>query len=374
MKGRRTTLSDVAERAGVSAVTASRVLRRPQMVSPELRDRVERAVNDLGYIPNQLASALASSRTGTIGVVIPSLTNIVFADYLRALHDVFLPAGLQVLVSNSRYAADEEEKAIETLLGQHPEAMIVAGIDQTGRARLLLEQSGVPVVQTMELADKPIDINIGFSQREAGHAATRYLFDLGYRRIGHISARLDPRSRRRIEGYRGMMAEACIEDPRLIATTPRPSTVAFGAELFGELLARNPDLEAVFCCNDDLALGTLFECHRRGIRVPEELAIIGFNDLEFCASAYPSLTSVATPRYEMAQRAAEIVLEIIRGSGERPRETRIDLGFAIVPRASTRNLRTRRYPPAFPWSQVTAGCVGNKRPSRPILLRRFRRW
>jgi LacI family transcriptional regulator, gluconate utilization system Gnt-I transcriptional repressor len=335
MNRKRTTLSDVASSAGVSAVTVSRALRHPDMVSAELRARVERAVDELGYIPNRLAAALASARTHTVGALVPSLTNGVFADYLRALHDVFLPAGCQILVSNTRYAPDEEEKAIATLLGQHPEAMIVAGIDQTPAGRAMLANSGIPVVQTMELADDPIDINIGVSQHDAGRDATRYLFDLGHRRIGQISARLDARSRRRIEGYRQAMGEFGIDATPLVAITPRPSTVRLGAELFAELLARNPDVEAVFCCNDDLALGALFECHRRGISVPDEMSIVGFNDLEFCASAYPSLTSVAIPRYEMAEKAARIVLDIIRGPGERPPETRIDLGYRIVERQSS---------------------------------------
>jgi LacI family gluconate utilization system Gnt-I transcriptional repressor len=333
---RRTTLSDVATRAGVSAVTVSRALRKPEMVTPTLRLRIDRAVRELGYIPNQLASALASSRTGTIGVVIPSLTNGVFADYLKALHDVLLPAGFQPLVLNSRYGPEEEEKAIATLLGQHPEAMIVAGIDQTPRSRLLLEQCGVPVIQTMELTDDPVDINIGMSHYQAGYAATRYLIDLGYRKVGNISARLDTRSRRRIDGYRAAMREIGIDDASYNAATPRASTVALGAELFRQLLDRAPGLEAVFCCNDDLALGTLFECQRRGIAVPDQVSIVGFNDLEFCSSAFPALTSVATPRYEMALKSAEIVLELIRGSGERPKEPRIDLGFTLVERGSTR--------------------------------------
>jgi LacI family gluconate utilization system Gnt-I transcriptional repressor len=335
---RRTTLSDVAAHAGVSAVTASRALRSPEMVSPALRERVATAVRELAYVPNQLASALASSRTRTIGVVVPSLTNGVFADYLKALHDVFVPAGLHILVSNSRYLVDEEEDVVATLLGQHPEAMIVAGIDQSPRARRLLEQAGIPVVQTMELAEQPIDINIGLSQLEAGYAATRYLLDCGYRRIGHIAARLDPRSRRRMEGYARAMAEAGLDHVRAMATTPRASTVALGVELLAEVLAR-ADIEALFCCNDDLALGALFECQRRGIGVPDDLAIIGFNDLEFCASAHPALSSVATPRYVIAARAAEIVLEIIRGSGARPDPRRIDVGFSIVERESTKRGR-----------------------------------
>lgn len=131
------------------------------------------------------------------------------------------------------------------------------------------------------------------------------------------------------------MEEAGIDHRDLTASTPRPSTVGLGAELFASILAKTPDIEGLFCCNDDLALGALFECHRRGMRVPEDLAIIGFNDLELCASAYPSLSSVATPRYETGRRAAEIVLEIVRGSGQRPSATCIDLGFSIIARDST---------------------------------------
>jgi LacI family transcriptional regulator, gluconate utilization system Gnt-I transcriptional repressor len=351
---KRTKLVDVALKAGVSAVTVSRVLRSPEMVSPELRRRVEEVVKDLAYIPNKLASGLASARTHTIGVVVPSLTNGVFADYLRALHDVFVPAGLQVLVSNSRYVPSEEEKSIETLLGQHPEAMILAGIDQSEEARRLLEQSGVPVIQTMELTDDPIDINIGFSQRDAGYAATKFLLNLGHRRIGHIRARLDPRSRRRLEGYRHAMEDAFIDPTPYVAATPRPSTVAIGAELFSEILARAPDLEAVFTCNDDLALGAMFECQRRGMRVPGDMSIIGFNDLEFCASAHPSLSSVSTPRYDMGKRSAEIVLEIIRGSGRRPAARRIDLGFAICERQSVAKRQGFAVLPELELPQISA--------------------
>jgi len=330
---RRTTLSDVAARAGVSAVTVSRVLRKPEMVSSDLRQRVESAVHDLAYVPNQLASALASARTGTIGVVVPSFTNGVFGDYLRGLHDILVPGGFQVLVLNSRYLQGAEERAIATLLGQHPEAMILAGVDQTERARRYLRQAGVPVVQTMETTDDPIDINIGLSHRGAGYAATRHLLDLGHRVIGQISVPLDARAIQRLAGYYDAIAEFGAE-PHAISVEGA-SSFPFGAQLLGELRERQPDMTAVFAGNDNLALGAMFECHRRGIRVPEEMSIVGFNDLEFSATAYPTLTTVATPRYEMGRRSAEIVMEIVRGSGERPRERRIDLGFELIVRGST---------------------------------------
>ena len=166
-------------------------------------------------------------------------------------------------------------------------------------------------------------------------AATRHLIDLGHRRIGHIRARQDARSRRRIEGYRRAMEEAGLDTSGIVAATPRPSTFALGGGLFADLISRAPDVEAVFACNDDLAVGALFECHRRGIRVPRDMSIIGFNDLEICASCHPTLSSVATPRYEMARQAAEIVTRIIRGDGKRPDRPIIDLGFEVRTRGST---------------------------------------
>jgi LacI family gluconate utilization system Gnt-I transcriptional repressor len=350
---RRARLSDVAAQAGVSAVTVSRALRKPEMVSEDVRRRIDAAVRDLGYVPNYLASALASAKTQIIGVVVPSLTNGVFVDYLRALHDFFLPKGFQVLVLNSRYSVTEEERAIATLIGHHAEALIIAGIDQNDRSRVLLKGAHVPIVQTMEIGKDPIDINIGLSQHDAGYAATKFLLELGHRKIAHIAARIDLRAKRRMEGYQQAMADAGLDHADMVEATVQQSTVRRGAEMFAAVLARIPDLEAIFCCNDDLALGALFECQRRGIRVPQDLSIVGFNDLEFCASAYPTLTSVATPRYEMALKAAEIVFEIIRGAGQRPKQTRIDLGFEIVKRGSTaerrrgaRPARTAREAPA----------------------------
>jgi LacI family transcriptional regulator, gluconate utilization system Gnt-I transcriptional repressor len=339
-KGRpsRVTLHDVAVRADVSPVTVSRVLRDPEMVSEPLRARVRAAVRELAYIPNQLASALASSRTGRVAVIVPSLTNGVFDDYLRAAHDTFVPAGFQVLVLNSNYAPGREERAIATALGQFPEAIILAGIDQTAQARKSLRQAGIPVVQTMEIVPEPIDINIGLSHFDAGYAAGRHLFDLGHENVGHIAAPLDSRARKRVAGF--LQAAREFGAAPTIASVDAPSSVAIGGSLLVELMERSRATSAVFCGNDNLALGALFECQRRRIAVPQDISIIGFNDLEFAASAYPSLSTVATPRYEMAQLAAEIILEIVRGSQRRPATRQIDLGFKVIQRESTAE-RTR---------------------------------
>ena len=343
----RATLADVARRAGVSPVTVSRAIRQPEMVSEALRERINDAVASLNYIPNHLASALASTRTRIVGVVVPSLTNGVFEDYLNAIQDVLNPAGIQMLVLNVRYSKAEEEKAIETLLGYHPEAMMVVGVDQTERSRQMLKNSGIPVVQTMDLTSDPIDLNIGFDHEAAGVEAVRYLLAQGHKRIAHLTVRTDPRAARRALGYNAAMKEAGLSTKDLIAMSPQHSAIDVGAELFSEILARAPDVTAVFTCNDDLALGTMFECQRRGISVPDDVAIIGFNDLDYCQAAVPQLSTVSTKRQEIGTLAGRSVLNIIRGTGTRPEERTVDVGFSIQPRGSTtlKPARARRRPP-----------------------------
>lgn len=331
----RATLSDVAQRAGVSPVTVSRAIRHPDMVSPALRQRVGDAVSSLHYIPNHLASALASTRTNIVGVIVPSLTNGVFDDFLARVQDVLEENGIQVLVSNSRYSDSEEEKAIEIMLGYHPEAIIVIGVDQTPRARQMLAGAGIPVVQAMDMTDEPIDLNVGFDHREAGAAAVRFLHELGHRRIGHLTVATDARSGRRLEGYRAAMAEFGLPTDGLIARSLNPTSVQRGAELLSEILAHDRSVSAVFACNDDLALGALFECQRRGIKVPEDVAIIGFNDLDFSGATVPPLSTVSTERTKIATWAAEAIVEIIRGSGNRPAVSSANLGYFIRMRGST---------------------------------------
>lgn len=332
--GGRPTIADVARMAGVAAITVSRALRDPALVSAELRMQIDAAVAQLGYLPDPNARALASSRADVVGVLVPSLTNVVFADVVRGIYDELGGNNrLQIQMGNTHYSPLEEERLVKVFLGQRPSALIVSGIDQTEATRRLLETAGCPVVQIMETHDDPVDMLVGFSHFDGGRAATRHLIDAGYRRIGFIGARMDPRSQRRLAGYRRAMEDAGLFDMRLMTTTPTPSSVSLGGQLLADALARAPDLDAVFCNNDDLAMGVLFECHRAGIPVPGRIGISGFNDLDMMRVAFPPLTSVRTPRYEIGRRAVQMVLQ--RLAGQDPAEPVIDLGFELKVREST---------------------------------------
>lgn len=326
-------LAEVAKLAGVSQITASRFFRTPEAVSIGKRVRVESAARELGYVPNLAARALASQRTEVIGVLIPSLTNNVFSDVLRGIYDAVDGGRYSIQLANTRYSVLQEEKLLRLFLAQKPAGLIVTGIDQTGESRTIMEAVDCPVVQIMEIGADPVDMMIGFSHYDAGCAAISHLLAGGYRRIGFIGARMDPRVQRRFEGYQATLKAASLLDPRLVVTTSLPSSVTLGGALLADLLARAPDVDSVFCANDDIALGVLFECQRRHIAVPEQMAIVGFNDLEFMASAVPTLTSVRTNRYEMGRDAAAMVIEALEG--RRPAEPVVDLGFTVMERQSS---------------------------------------
>jgi len=326
-------LTEVAELAGVSPITASRFFRNPEALSIGKRVRVESAAKELGYVPNLAARALASQRTEVIGVLIPSLTNNVFSDVLRGIYDALDGSRYSIQLANTRYSIFQEERLLRLFLAQKPAGLIVTGIDQTPESRLIMESVDCPIVQIMEIGPDPVDMMIGFSHADACRAAISHLLAQGCRRIGFLGARMDPRVQRRFDGYVATMKEASLFDPRLVVTTPLPTSVTLGGGLFADLLTKAPDTDAVFCANDDLALGALFECRRRQIAVPSQMAIMGFNDLEFMASSVPTLTSVRTNRYEMGREAATMVIETIEG--RRPESAVVDLGFTVVERQSS---------------------------------------
>ncbi|ESR24150.1 LacI family DNA-binding transcriptional regulator [Lutibaculum baratangense] len=330
----RPTIADVARAAGVGAITVSRAIRRPEQVSRELRERIDLAIRELNYVPDPQAQVLASGRSNVIGVILPSLTNNVYADVMQGIYDRIEGSGFQIQIANTRYSEDEEDRLLQLFAGQRPAAMLITGIDQSDATRAYLAKADFPVVQIMEHAPDPIDMLIGFSHVEAARVAVRHLMEEGSRRIGFLGARMDPRMLRRREGYRAQLREHGLYDPAREAMTSAPSSVSQGRALSGRLFDAASDTDALFCANDDLALGALFECMARGRRVPEDVAIVGFNDLEMMAAAVPAITSVQTHRYRMGKMAIDMLIDRIE-EREVP-ERGVDLGFQLIVRESSR--------------------------------------
>ncbi|MBK4717758.1 LacI family DNA-binding transcriptional regulator [Azospirillum sp. YIM DDC1] len=341
-------MADVAAAAGVSAMTVSRALRRPDTVSEEVRARVEEASRRLGFVPSRVASALASARTMTVAVLIPSLTNAVFIDLLAGVQETLCPQGYQPLIGITGYGPEAEERVLRTQLAHDPDGVILSGLDHTPGTWELLRGLTIPVVHTMDLAvegypiaggghdDCPVQ-TVGFSQFDAGYAVGAHLAARGRRRIGLIAGQLDPRTRQRCDGWRQALRDTGRYDPDLELMVPDATSVALGAELLERVLATHPDTDALFLCNDDLAQGALFRCARLGIPVPERLAVAGFNDLAGAAWTVPPLTTVATPRRAIGVEAARLLIagmaDRTPNSPENPR--RVDLGFRLMVRETT---------------------------------------
>jgi LacI family gluconate utilization system Gnt-I transcriptional repressor len=328
----RVTLQDVADQLGISSITVSRALKTPDRVSEALRKRITTVVTELGYRPNHAARSLASACSESILVLVPSLTNEVFVDVLNGITDELTPHGYQALIGNTHYSPLEEEKQLEVFLGHNPDGILLTGLDHTGQVQQWLAGCGVPVVYMMEIDQAPDSYSVGLSQYDGGFAMTDYLIAQGYQRIAYVAAQSDPRTIKRAEGYRAaLQASGQQRDPREI-WVQTPSSVSLGATLLDRLLAEYPDCDAVFCCNDDLAQGMLYECQRRRIAVPQQLAISGFNDLAASACTCPSITTIATPRYAIGREAARMLLDAIKSKAP-PRK--LDLGFRLIARQST---------------------------------------
>ena len=329
----RTTLSDVARAAGVSPITASRALRGERGVAQDLVQRVKDAAQQLGYVPDPAARALASQRSVQVPVLVPLLSNALFVDVLDAVHRTLFPHGYQALIGVTHYDPVEEEQLLRTYLAHRPAGLLVTGFDRTEAARQLIAASGVPCVHLMEMTSAPGVYCVGFSQQDAGHAMTAHLLQRGRRRVAFVAAQLDPRTMQRAEGYRRCLRAAGLYDPRLELLSPEPSSIRLGGELLQELLRTRPEVDAVFFCNDDLAQGGLLAAQRLGLAVPGRVAIAGFNDLAGSDQMPPPLTTVRTPRSAIGEASARMLLALMKG--EAPVQNSVDLGFELMARESS---------------------------------------
>lgn len=328
----RPTLDEVAHLSGVSPITASRALRGVSTVAPELVERVREAATRLGYVANPAARALASARSQSVVVLIPSLSNHLFIDTLEAIHDVLRPRGMEVLIGNYHYDEQEEENLIRNYLAYQPCGILLTGVQRREGARRMLAAAGMPCVHMMELSAESGVTCVGFSQEEAGAVAARHLLASGRKRLAYVAAQLDPRVMRRAQGFREAAVAAGLHDPALEVMCPLPSSIGLGGELFRELLERHPDVDGAFFCNDDLAHGALFEAQRLGVKIPEQVAMVGFNDLAASAHTTPRLTSIRTPRAEIGRQAALLLLDRLDGRPVPPGPR--DLGFELIVRES----------------------------------------
>jgi LacI family gluconate utilization system Gnt-I transcriptional repressor len=330
-------MAEVAALAGVTKMTVSRVLRHPEKVTPETRDRITAAMTRLGYVPNRLAGSLTAGSSGLVAAIVPTLRHSIFADTLEGISDVLSEAGLGLFVSSSAYRTDVEESQIRSILERRPDALVLTGLTHTGATRELLRGFGIPVVETWETGDEPVDMSVGYSNREAAHAMTAELVRSGYRRIAFVNGPTESneRARHRAEGYQAAMREAGLSAPPIhIASDEAAILPETGAKAIRALRTSEPDVDAVFFTSDVFAVGAILACRELGIDVPRQMGIAGFHDLEIGRVVSPTLTTVHVPAMEMGRKAGHMILA--RLSGKKVPRDRHDLGFSIISRESSR--------------------------------------
>ena len=330
-----TTLRDVAALAGVAPITASRALNTPNAVSEQILLRVRRAVEQTGYVPNMLAGGLASRKSRLVAAVIPTISGNVFLEMVQSLTASLAAYGYQLMLGQSGYEDSREDELLETIIGRRPDGVVLTGIMRSAQGRQRLLTSGIPVVETWDLTPNPIDMLVGFSHEKVGEAVARYLHGKGKRRVATLSAN-DQRAQRRMKAFSdtavelNMVAPGETEVPGWLLSAP--TNVGMGRAGLRELLARHPDIDALFCSSDMVALGVLTEAQAMGIDVPGRLAVVGLGDLSFSRDLNPALTTVRIDGARIGATAARFIVE--RSEEREVRDGIVDIGFSIIERGS----------------------------------------
>ncbi|MET0349547.1 MAG: LacI family DNA-binding transcriptional regulator [Rhizobacter sp.] len=321
------TLADVARVAGVSPITASRALANPGLVSEKTIARVREAVEATGYIPNMLAGGLKSTRSMTVACLVPAISVAQFLPTVQALTDALAAAGYQLVLGQTGYDHAREDALIDTMVARRPDGIVVAGLVFSTAARQKLHRLGIPLVETWDLTEQPIDMLVGFSHQQVGAAVAAFFQRKGWQRVG-IATGDDHRASLRRQGFTTAWGR---DVP--VAVGPAPSNMALGRQALARLLDQEPGLQAVYCSSDQLAQGVVTEALSRGLRVPEDLAVCGFGDAAFASQMEPALTTVQVDGAGIGERAARLIIG--RCKGEDVGEAVTDVGFRIVERAST---------------------------------------
>jgi len=332
--GQAVRMIDVAKAANVSLMTVSRALNEPERLSKETRKLVLDTVRRIGYVPNHIASNLASARSNVVGQIVPSIQNSLYSHSIKGCADVLRGAGMQLLLADSGYSLEEEEALIDAFIAQRVCGLVLHDTVHTPRAVQLIRAAGIPIVETGDLVRAPLDMAVSYSNFNAAKEMTLYLAGRGYKSIGFVclATRNNMRARERLKGYHAALAALGRErNPALVREVEGGLTS--GAHAMVDMMQRAPEVDAIFFAGDVLAVGALFEAQRRNWKVPERVAIAGFDDLDILRHTVPRLTCLNLPRLEIGRRSAEALLQRMRNEPVEP--ARLDLGFEIIQREST---------------------------------------
>lgn len=326
----QSTLEAVAKAADVSTATVSRFFNAPAMVTSATAQRVREAVERLGYVPNLLAGGLASNRSRLVTAVIPTISQSLFASTIQAISDTLTANGFNVMLGLSGAHDEHVNRQVLSMMGHRPEGIILTGPTLPDEARRRLKSSKLTVIETWDLPEAPIDLVVGFSHEAVGRAIAAHVLSQGRRRAFVLSA-TGIRALARRYGFAKAIMEHGAPEPA-VATVDTSTSYRHGRLTVASHLESGGRPDVIVCSSDLSAHGALDELHSRGVRVPEDVAVIGFGDLDFAADLRPSLTTVKIEGNVIGQMAADFMLR--RSEGRPIEEPIVDIGFKLLQRAS----------------------------------------
>jgi LacI family transcriptional regulator len=329
---RRVTIDDVAEKAGVSYQTVSRVINNRPDVSPATRRRVQNVILEMGYRPSRVARSLATARTATIGLMVPDIANPFFSDVARGVEQSAYDKGYSVLLCNTNEDLHREVEVLQMLDDKQVDGVIVCGLRQeSAPLRDAMARFSAAVLVNRRLKIGPLP-TVLIDDVRGGYLATRHLLRSGHRVIGYVAGPPTSYSgRRRAEGYRQAFAELGLL-PQSGWTCHCLPIVEDGTVAVQQLIHQQPDITGLFCYNDLVAVGALRACAALGLRVPDDMAIVGYDDIQLAALMTPALTTCHIPRNDIGRLALDLLLRQINGSQENT--TVIDIEPQLIIRES----------------------------------------
>jgi len=324
-------METVGRIAGVSQVTVSRALNDPKKVSAKTMQRIQDAIELTGYVPNMVAGALASKRSKLIAALVPSITNVIYADLMQNFIDVIRGSGYHVLMAETGFSQEEEQSVVATMLSRRPDGVLLTGIHHSAGCKRMLLGAGIPVVEVWDMTENPLDVCIGFSHIKAGEAVARYAVQRGYDKALIVSAG-DERALRRKDSFAAQFEQLTGNAPIEILYEAG-ATIERGRNGLASGLDKGFEKGIIMCSSDLLAHGILIEAQTRGLRVPQDVAVIGFGNQNFSPFTLPALSTVEVNRPYLGKQAAEALVARI---DNKPLPTKsIDVGFEIIERSST---------------------------------------
>ena len=336
---KKNSIYDIAKKSGYSTSSVSRTISNPSSVSKKARDKITSVIKKTGYVHNSLAGSLKSGKSGFIIAIIPTLRNSIFTDYIRAIKEQLRKKGYQLLIGVTDYNLEREEEIVRKFLSYKPEGLIIVGTQHTSYANSILLASKLPIVETWNITDKPLDVIVGFSNFSAGYQITDYLVALKYKKIGFATPekshmKIENRSKRRFNGYLSRLKEAQLEPIIFYYSEPMDHKKC-GSEILRQYKKNKSKVDCIICASEDTGIGFLSALLFHKIKVPKNIGVAAVGNAEITSLIHPQLTTIDFKAYEIGKIAAENLIARINNLEIKRRI--FDVGIELIKGGSTMN-------------------------------------